>query len=174
MLFLTGFELSTYQYLRTVVITIGSPEADKLARKNCVIIRHSSRETDIYNCLQRNTLLECVLGWHIMAVIISLHNETDGTRHNNYFSSEDCTGRAMYVMHFHVHAACPWSMSMLHVQVSRTACPCIHVTFHNVWPCCMSMLRVHAACLCCMSMWHVHAACPCCMSKLYEPHSMCE
>jgi hypothetical protein len=105
-----------------------------------------------------------------MAVIISLHNETDGTRHNNYFSAEDCTGRAMYVMHFHVrymlhaHGVCPCSMSkypVLHVHVSM-----LHSIMydHVACQCCVSMLHVYVACLCGMSMLRVHAVCPSCMN----------
>ncbi len=60
----------------------------------------------------------------------------------------------------------PCCMSMLHVHA---ACPCCMSMLHVLAACprCMSTLHVHVACPCCMSTLHVHAACPCCRSTLH-------
>ncbi len=58
----------------------------------------------------------------------------------------------------HVHPACPWCMSVLHVSM-------LHI--HAACPCYLSTLHVHATCLCCVSMLHVHADSPYCIPMVH-------
>jgi hypothetical protein len=60
---------------------------------------------------------------------------------------------------YHVNAACPCCMYLLHVY---DACPCC-MTLRP----CLSMLHVRAACLCCIFVLHVHAVRTCCTSVLH-------